>query len=89
MAGLRAQVEAKFLGRTVEASKNTKKYCYTFIQGDKLVSDTSGKQRGMYLDPQVLTFWTTDDIRTIGYEENVKLDVEVVGDSVVVKNIVK
>ncbi len=80
-------VSANFLGRTVTASKNTGKYCYTFVQGDKLVSDTSGKQRGMYLDPQILTFWTTEDIRSIGYEQSVQLEVEIVGDSVVVKSV--
>lgn len=87
MAGLKAMVSASFLGRTAVASKNTNKYCYTFVQGEKLDSETSGKQRGMYLDPQVLTWWTTEDIRTIGYEQTVQLEVEVVGDSVVVKNI--
>ncbi len=87
MAGIKAMVSANFLGRTLTASKNTSKYCYTFVQGDKLSSDTSGKQRGMYLDPQILTFWTTEDIRSIGYEQTVQLEVEVVGDSVVVKSI--
>ncbi len=89
MAGIKALVNANFLGRTATASKNTNKYCYTFVQGEKLLSATADKQRGMYLDPQILTFWTTEDIRTLGYEQQVQLEVEVVGDSVVVKNIVK
>ncbi len=87
MAGIKAMVNASFLGRTATASKNTNKYCYTFIQGEKLMSDKCGNQKGMYLDPQILTWWTTEDIRDIGYEQTVQLEVEVVGDSVVVKSI--
>lgn len=89
MAGLKAQVEARFIGRTLEASKNSKKFCYTFVQGDKLLAESAGKQRGMYLDPQILTWWTESDIKDIAYEATVTLVVEMVGDSAVVKGIIR
>ena len=84
--GLKVTASARFLGRTVEASKNSKKFCYTFIQGEKLESETSGKQKGMYLDPQVLTWWTTENIQ-LAYEQLVQLYVDVVGESTVVTGI--
>ena len=88
MAGLKTLAEARFIGRTVAKSKSDK-YCYTFVQGDKLDSESSGKQKGMYLDPQVLTWWTDQDLRDIAYEQLVLLEVEIVGDSAVVRSIRK